>query len=191
MSILSHLKSPSIVFAAIMLTSGVAHADDFTFSFTGPGPDGGVSGTVTGIIYGLTNNTASAATEVVITSFPADLVSIYPAGPIDATTWDQQFANSFTEIDGQITDADFIAENTYEGLGYGSQLYINGSSSGYNFLNIDGEDESYVWADSGLSNVTFTPYTPVSATPEPSSLVLLATGLAGAAGTLRRRFRKQ
>jgi hypothetical protein len=69
------------------------------------------AGTVTGEIFGLTNNSTSAASEVIIDSyptFPSNPSNLGPA-PINVTAWAYQIYNLFTESDGAITYDVFAA----------------------------------------------------------------------------------
>lgn len=152
---------------ATMLCAPLARADDFTFSFTNT-TQGNVSGTVTGKILGLTNNSTGPAAQVIITSFPAGLNSVLGSAPITATSWDQQYQNSFTETNGVVTGGGFWAEDTIGGNPVGAQLYINGESN-YNFLNLDGADALYVYGANGLAAANITPL----ASPPPTSVPAL------------------
>ena len=119
----------TLAISGIVLLGTSAKADTFDFSFTNTNPPGNVSGTVTGeIILPGTNNYSGAATEVIIESFPSGLNSDLGAAPIDASLWDTQISNSFTEIGGVITSAGFNA-NQVAGQPLFDQLYI-GSGNG-------------------------------------------------------------
>ena len=102
-------------------------------------------------------------------------------------------------------DIQFISNNLYPGstginisstlgplVAQGSLLY-SGLSSDPTFLIGTFDESEYDWAspdpfDKLLYTVTITPE---AATPEPSTLILLATGLAGIAGSVRRRSLRQ
>ncbi len=170
----------ALAIAAVALSSVSAQADDFTFSFVNT--VGNVGGTVTGEILGLTNNSTGPATEVLITSFPSGLNSVLGSAPINATDFTSQVSNSFTETNGQVTAADFIAWETVDSYTYGGELYVDGDP--YNYLNLDGTDAYYVYGNSGLAAANIQPL--VAA--EPSSLLLLATGLIGLLGLGRRKL---
>ncbi len=157
----------------------------FQFSFINT--IGTVPGTVTGRILGLADDGIGPASQVLIDSFPVGLNNIAGPAPIDAMFWDQQGQNSFTTVAGQVVGGGFWATQTVNLFPAGFQLYINGTPSGFNFLNLDGDDALYVWGDSGFAAANIIPV--ASAVSEPATLLLLGTGLGAVAA--RRRMTKR
>jgi PEP-CTERM motif len=172
--------------AMLLATTSQARAD-LDFSFEIDNTIGTVSGSVFGRILGLTDNATSSASQVLIDSFPAGLNSIAGSTPINAMLWDQQLQNSFTVSAGQVVGGGFWSQQTISGFPQGFQLYINGGAGPFNFLNIDGQDQLYVWGDDGLAASHIAPLRSV---PEPSSMALLGLGIAGAAFVARHRNRQ-
>lgn len=94
--------------ATMSLLGADAMADNFTFSFTGT-TGTGATGTVTGEIFGLQNDgMVHAATEVLITSYPASFGVI---SDLIATDWSDQMTNEFTETGGKLTGAEYGAQD--------------------------------------------------------------------------------
>jgi len=118
----------ALAIAGIVLLGPTARADNFSFSFTNT--LGSVPGTVTGEILGLTNNSTSAATQVIIESFPSALNPSF-SPPIDATLWAEQDENSFDEEAGVIVSGGFQAVEPAFGI---SALNIDATAVGYNSL---------------------------------------------------------
>ena len=185
MKLIRALKSAAVA-ATLGAMSLAAHAD-LVFEWSFSNVTGTVAGTVSGKIYGLSDNATGAASKVTIESYPSALDSIYPAGEIDTSAWDQQFQNAFTVTGGAITAASFWTQNTAPGFAQGSQLYINGSQGPYNFVNIDGNDTRFVWSTDGFSGVNFRLIGVGGTVPEPASLALAGLALMGLAVARRRR----
>jgi hypothetical protein len=179
----------------------LARADNFSFSFTNAfsGP-GYVSGTVTGEIIGLTNNSTGPAAQVIITSFPAGLNSVLGSGPINAMLWAHVYQNSFTETNGMVTGGGFWAQDTIGSNTSGAQLYINGdnvSPGPFDFLNLDGADELYVYGALGAGAFAAANIVPLNPSVPPSvpalsewATLLLATLLASSGLLLMNKYRK-
>jgi len=154
------IKLMLLTVAVLLAASGQTHASlIFDYSFTNT--IGTVSGTVTGQILGLSNNSTGPASEVLIDTFPAALASIAGPTPINATLWAHQFQNSFTVSGGQVVAGGFWAENGTVPVNF-LQLYINGGSGPYNFLNLDGNDTRYVWGNNGFAAANIVPAPPVA-----------------------------
>jgi hypothetical protein len=176
----------SMACAAVLACASLSAFAAPVFEFSITNAVGNVAGTVKGKIFGLSHNGSGSATRVTIETFPAGLNSIFGAGPIDATAWNQQYENSFTVANDVITAASFWSQASVNGFGSAAQLYINGAGGPYNFVNIDGTDTHYVWGQNGMSGVTFSLVGDSANVPEPGSLALLGLGIAGVA-TMRRR----
>ena len=159
-----------------LAASGSAQALDFSFTVTNT--LGNVSGSYSGIVYGLADNATGPATDVVVTSFPAALNSVAGAAPVDvfSTGW-TVFDNSFTVTGGQITDGGFFSKY----LGADSYAYLDiGTDDNALELDNNGYDK-YIYTSTGIAYANFNSY----ATPEPATLAL--AGLGSAALLLRKR----
>jgi hypothetical protein len=88
-----------------------AAALDFFFSFSNT--DGGIPGTVEGVISGLEDNTDfQEASSIAITSLPAPFTFPIVEGN-DVTQWNIQSVNSFDVSNGTITDYLFLARTSF------------------------------------------------------------------------------
>ena len=117
----------SLAFSISAFTGATsAKADSFTFSFTNV--VGTVNGTVTGEIIGLTNNATGSAAEILITSFPSGLNSIFGSGPINATSWNAASGELiYRDRSGVITAARLlVCTNSRWFRPRAPQLFING-----------------------------------------------------------------
>jgi hypothetical protein len=165
----------------LLMAVSPARADDFSFSITNT--VGNVSGTVTGEILGLTDGTTGPAAEVLILSYPTALFpDVVAAGndTMNTATWGPPFINSFTETGGVITAGIFIVGKDVVGLDFG--IGINngvgtGGESGLQDYNSAFGINNIIETAGGLGALNLTPLgSPLSA-PEPSSLILLGSGL--------------
>ena len=154
---------------------------NFDFSFTGT--DGTVPGTVTGEVFGLTDNATSSPTDVVITGYPAAITGLLPA-PWDLFTvpgyefGENGLEDHFTVSGGAVTNAAFgeftAADQTILDLGYGGlDVFANGPD---------------VVAD--RPDAVFTPAPSMSGgVPEPEAWSLMLAGFGLASASLRARRR--
>ncbi len=177
---LSRMVRVSLALLVLILCGGSATAGSLNFDFSVTNTIGTVSGTFAGEVIGLTDNSISSASSVLIESFPAAMNSL-DSPPIDATLWDQQYQNSFEVVNGQIVDGGFWAAQTVNGFFGGFQLFLNATAAlqPFNYLDLDGVNAAYIWGDDGLAAAHFTL---ASSVPEPASLVSALLGAVFVAG---------
>jgi hypothetical protein len=149
---------------------------DFTFSFSNV--NGSVPGTVTGEIFGLTDNASGPASMVELLTYP---MSLEPPDPPQFMDTDVT-QNFFTVTDEEITLAEYAASNDSELLLLNINIdHRNFLSNLVSFLVLSNSN--------GFDGVT---YTLVPSILEPSSVTLLGTGLGLAAlWQLRQRRRRR
>jgi hypothetical protein len=163
-----------------------SHAGPLDFMFSFSNTVGNVNGTVTGEIFGLTDNATGPASNVVVDGYPAGLG--LPTPPI--TVFMMQNPNIFTVSNATVTAADFLAVAVPSVL-----LRLNWSALGINELShqtTTGDQATF--NEEGFAGVTYTPVSvpaPLLATGRvAASVTLLATGLA-TLWPLRRRLRRR
>jgi hypothetical protein len=158
---------PLLTIVGLLLAATAANADPLSLTFTQSSQSGVGGDTLTFDVTAINNS----LTEVV--NFNGDSLNINPVGN-DLVTNDEFIANSPFFLDpGDSSEYEaftvFIPDGTLPGLYTGSYVIEGGPT------------------DSDLGEVGTVDFD-VQVTPEPSSLVLLLTGIAGLAGTVRRRM---
>ena len=167
----SLLTSAALIFALAIPT--FAHADSFDFAFT--------------------TNTGISASGVFVTT-DTEVGGYYTILSIDGTQTDGGVMGATTLLaPGSYGDNDNLFSTDFPFFDVAGATYSVGTVD-YNIYNLNGipticdsnNEPGQCYIGQGVPIATGQ----LTATPEPSSLVLLGTGILSAAGAARRRFRK-
>jgi hypothetical protein len=160
--------------AVLSLTTLAAHADSFDWTLTGPAASlGGFSDTGSGT---LTANLSSG--EWVISAITGTVGGSAITGLVDFRT-----ADNLLFPDTTFLDTDGLGFETANGAEFNVFSFFAPNATDITPGNNYGEIVSN--AAFGVGTFSLTPNSPV---PEPSTFLMLGTGLLGAAGAVRRKL---
>ena len=144
--------------------------EQFTFTITGLPSMGSSTGTLTGLLT--LNSTDTAATDVLITSVPNDII----VSQMDFYTNTRIRGNSFSvDSDGNMLSYWYVANDF-----------------NYNYFRLDLPDQQSGYqprfgSSTNSIQSTFVTFTPVNTVPEPSTYALFGLGAIGMLMVMRRK----
>ena len=190
-SSLRPFASKALVAVSLLATMGSASALDFTFSSVGSLHSGGVNASMTGEIFGLSDNATGNPASVEV--FTVNGVTV---NTIFQNTGSAYYEN-FTVTNGQITAANYGNAIVGAGLPPNQQL-IPGTPYSFEELTLGYAGQNHASFDPGIGSPTAplvyvnntgfsaTTYT-LAAVPEPENYAMLLAGLGLVGAAIKRR----
>jgi PEP-CTERM motif len=176
---MNYLRGMMLASLATVCVAFAAPANALVFDFTITNTTGNFAGTFTGQIFGLTDNSTSSPTDVVIDTVPAAFsdnngINSHLVYPLSTIAFVDPTKDSFTVVNGQITFSDYAADRGNVPPG----TFPNGSGGGFSLqLLTQAPAFSYEVEENGSSLIAANGASfSIAAVPEPSTWAMMILG---------------